>query len=134
MSGVPRVLKGHTDAVERVLTPTLLAVGAAFLGYPELGAPVGEEDMHRLASDVAFGVLSAYDDTTRYVVIVREPDDAGLTVFGPYATAAAAEKALNEGHAFALRQQGALARIYPLTPSPRATRTKKSKQETGSNA
>jgi len=118
----PRVQVEHSRAVVSILGEGVLATMA-----PVLGASSGDA----LAHDIAAAVLGAYDDTTRYVVLVREPDDAGLTVFGPYATAAAAEKALHEGHAFALRQQGALARIYPLTPSPKAAKGKKNK---GANA
>jgi hypothetical protein len=124
---MPRVLKGHTDAVMRVLTPSFVAVGASILGYAELGV-VTEANMHQLTLDVAGAVLEAYDDTTRWVVLVREAGDVGLTVFGPYATSSAAQKALDEGFAFALVREGALCAIFPLTPSPKAARKKKSKE------
>jgi hypothetical protein len=120
----PRVLKAHREAVRGAVGDTLLAVSHA-LGHG--GSMPTEDDLDFLAGNIAFSVLCADDTKTRYVVLVREPNDTGLTVFGPYATADAAQKALDTGAAFALVHQGALARIYPLTPSPKAARVKKSK-------
>lgn len=102
----PRVVNAHREAVQALL-------------------PVDDT----AATTIAAAVLSATDDKTRYVVLVREPEDAGLTVFGPYATYDAAHKALAEGHAFALRSQGAKCAIFPLTPSPKQPRKKKEKAD-----
>jgi hypothetical protein len=102
----PRVVNAHREAVQALL-------------------PVDDV----AATTIAAAVLSATDDKTRYVVLVREPEDAGLTVFGPYLTYDAAHKALAEGHAFALRSQGAKCAIFPLTPSPKQPRKKKEKAD-----
>lgn len=112
----PRALKGHIDAVIDVLGE----------GAIRTLAPVYGVTHEELAARIALAVLTAYDDTTRYVVLVREPEDSGLTVFGPYATYEAARTALAEGHAFALRSNGALCAIHPLTVAPRNPRKAKS--------
>lgn len=71
--------------------------------------------MEELADAIALAVLTAEDDSSRRVVCVREP--GAFYVFGPYATPAAAEKALVSGLA---TREGARGGVFPLIPAPRA--------------
>jgi hypothetical protein len=100
----PRIVKAHLEAVKDLL-------------------PVNDD----VAATIATAVLTATDDVTRHVVIVREPGDTGLTVYGPYATGDAAWTAVELGHAGALRAQGARVAVFPLVPAPRNPRRPKKK-------
>lgn len=71
--------------------------------------------MEDLAEAIALAVLTAEDERSRRVVCVREP--GGFYVFGPYATADAAHKALVSGLA---TREGARGGVFPLIPAPRA--------------
>lgn len=73
--------------------------------------------MEELADAIALAVLTAEDDSSRRVVCVREA--GAFYVFVPYATPAAAEKALALATGLATRD-GARGGVFPLIPAPRA--------------
>lgn len=72
-------------------------------------------DLEGLADALALAVLTAEDERSQRVVCVREP--GAFYVFGPYATPAAADKALVSGLA---TREGARGGVFPLIPAPRA--------------
>lgn len=73
--------------------------------------------MEALADALALAVLTAEDENSRRVVCVREA--GAFYVFGPYATPAAAEKAIANGLA---TTEGARGGVFPLIPAPRAAK------------
>lgn len=115
----PRVLKAHREAVVDTLgAPAVAALSTLLKTSTEV-----------LVEELAFNVLSATDDNTKYVVIVRESDDRGVTVYGPY-SADGANKAIEQGDATPLAFQGARLGVFPLTPAPRRRRVKKNGSNT----
>ena len=91
----------------------VLAVLAAAATYPTRDDLIDALIQAALVGDV----------TTRYCVIVRNPG-SDYTVFGPYASPATAQKAINSG-ALAHRE-GARGAIYGMTPQPRTVKKKAS--------
>ena len=100
-----RVLKAHTDAVA--------TVGREFLTL----AKAGQKDAATLL--MAEAVLTATDAKTRFVVGVRTSSASAL-IYGPYATFAAAEKAIETGAVGTHSDD--VAGIWPLIPAPKASR------------
>jgi hypothetical protein len=97
---VPRVLKAHTNAVINAL--------------PEAGDHLRNGDKQQAAQVLAHAVITATDDKTQYCVIVRDHTN-NAWVFGPYATASAATKAITSGNIAIAGQAG----VWPLIPAPK---------------
>ena len=98
----PRVTAGMRRAVVDVL-----ALSAT---YPS---------MSDLVEALAVAVVTSDDRSTRYVVGSRDPH-GNTTIYGPYATAAAAEKAMAAGACATV--DGTTGAVYPLVPSPKRER------------
>lgn len=103
---------------------------------PRVTAAMKKAALQSIADSIANGtvdvealclaVITADDHTTRYCVGTRDPH-GHTTIYGPYATAAAARKALESGAC--AHSEGTRGDIYPLVPSPKAPRARRKKGE-----
>jgi putative N-acetylmannosamine-6-phosphate epimerase len=82
-------------------------------------------DMDEFIHNLCLAVITADDPTTRYVVGTRDPH-GNTIIYGPYATADAAHKALDSGACAHIA--GTQGDVYPLVPSPKIPRTRKKKE------
>lgn len=103
-----RVLKAHKDAVLETMQ--------------DAAALITTGGMETFAEVMAGAVLSASDSKVDWVVGVRVPGE-GPMIFGPYASADAAQKAIDGGHIPAY-VEGTQAWVFPMLPAPRATKKK----------
>lgn len=108
----PRVLKAHREALKEGIGAFAEACKS---GWDEAAADV------LLAS-----ILGARDSETTYVVGTRYPSGA-TEIYGPYATMAAATKAIDMG--VCAHSPGAVAGIFPLIPAPKATVRSRSRRQ-----
>ena len=103
---------------------------------PRVTAAMKRAALQSIADSIANGtidvdalclaVITADDTTTRYCVGTRDPH-GHTTIYGPYATADAATKALQSGACAHI--EGTRGDIYPLVPSPKVPRARKKKGE-----
>lgn len=105
-----RVLKVHILAAMSVLDE-------AFAHLKTTG------DAEGAARLVAEAVVTATDSMTRYCAVVVDSPKT-LYLYGPYATYAAATKAIESG--FLGTREGAKGYVMPLIPAPKIKRVKKS--------
>ena len=94
-----RVLKCHTDAVERVLQDP------------------SSTDRKELVKEIADAVIHATDGQKTFYVVITQETDGNVYSWGPYATFAAAERALASGLTSTGKQYRAM--IKALHPTPR---------------
>jgi len=99
-----RVLKYHRTAARKVLD--------GWLADMKQGA---EPELDALADRIAAEVLTAYDHLGRWAVVTSD-----FTAYGPYATYAAARKAVDSG--VCAFREGTQAMVLPLQVSPRKAR------------
>lgn len=102
---------------------------------PRVTAAMKKAALQSIADSIATGtidaealclvIITADDPTTRYVVGTRDPH-GNTTIYGPYATADAAKKALDSGACAHI--DGTRGDIYPLVPSPKVPRTRKKRE------
>ena len=96
-----KALKAHIVAVENAIPEARAAMGIT-------------GDVRALATVLANACLQAEDGhTTRYVVGTRTAAGTAM-IYGPFATRAAAEKAIGSGDLL-----GEQAGVWPLLPTPR---------------
>lgn len=103
-----RVLKAHKDAVLDTMKDAAAIITAS--------------GMDSFAEVMASAVLSAGDSNCWWTVGVRVPG-ADPLIFGPYATAEAAHKAI-EGGAIPAYVQNTQAWVLPMYPAPKGARRK----------
>lgn len=100
----PRVLKAHRDALKNGISAF---ADACRSGWDE-----------EAAETLLASILGARDSDTTYVVGARYPTGA-TEIYGPYATVAAATKAIEMG--VCAHHADATVGIFPLIPAPKAT-------------